>query len=238
MTCRGCPGTIALRSSFNAMAKTILCFGDSNTWGCVADSAETGMPSARYDKKTRWPRVLAGELGEGYEVIEEGLCGRTSIYTDPDAVYKNAEPYLLPCLLSHRPLDLAILMLGTNDLRLCFHPDDDHLADGVSRLVDIVRSCRECGGGNEPPRILIISPPHIIKPEGRKDFYIARGEEAGARRSRLFKSAYQALAMEKGCYFLDAGEITHTDTADGLHITGESHRALGQAVASAVPDML
>ena len=220
------------------MAKTILCFGDSNTWGCVADSAETGMPSERYDMLTRWPRVLAGELGEGYEVIEEGLCGRTSIYTDPDAVYKNAEPYLLPCLLSHRPLDLVILMLGTNDLRLCFHPDDDHLADGISRLVDIIKGCKECGEGNEPPRILIMSPPHMIKPEGRKDFYLARDGEMGARRSRLFKSAYQALALEKGCYFLDAGEITQTDPADGLHITGESHRALGQAVAAAVLDIL
>ena len=68
------------------MKKTVLCFGDSNTWGCVADYVETGMPSARYDNGTRWPRVLAGELGEGYEVIEEGLCGRTSIYTDPDAL--------------------------------------------------------------------------------------------------------------------------------------------------------
>ena len=129
-------------------------------------------------------------------------------------------------------------MLGTNDLRLCFHPDDDHLADGISRLVDIIKGCKECGEGNEPPRILIMSPPHMIKPEGRKDFYLARDGEMGARRSRLFKSAYQALAFEKGCWFLDAGEITKTDSADGLHITGESHRSLGQAAAAAVLGIL
>ena len=72
----------------------------------------------------------------------------------------------------------------------------------------------------------------------RKDIYTARREEAGVRRSRLFKSAYQALAFEKGCWFLDAGEITKTDSADGLHITGESHRSLGQAAAAAVPGIL
>ena len=220
------------------MKKTVLCLGDSNTWGCVAESAETGLPSARLGTSIRWPRVLANELGEDYEVIEEGLCGRTSVYTDPDAVYKNAEPYLLPCLLSHRPLDLVILMLGTNDLRLCFHPDEDHQADGISRLVDIIKGCKEYGEGNNLPCILIISPPHIIKPDGRKDFYTARGEEAGVRRSRLFKSAYQALAFEKGCWFLDAGEITKTDSADGLHITGESRRSLGQAAAAAVLGIL
>lgn len=171
-------------------------------------------------------------------MIEEGLCGRTSVYTDPDAVYKNTEPYLLPCLLSHRPLDLVILMLGTNDLRLCFHPDADHLADGISRLVDIIKGCQECGEGNNPPCILIISPPHIIKPDGHQALYTACGEEAGVRRSQLFKSAYQALAFEKGCWFLGAGEITKTDSADGLHITGESHRSRGQAAAAAVPGIL
>lgn len=220
------------------MKKTVLCLGDSNTWGYVAESAETGLPSARFGTSIRWPRVLANELGEDYEVIEKGLCGCTSVYTDPDAVYKNAEPYLLPCLLSHRRLDLVILMLGTNDLRLCFHPDDDHLADGISRLVDIIKGCKECGEGNNPPCTLIISPPHIIKPDGRKDFYTARGEKAGVRRSQLFKSAYQALAFEKGCWFLDAGEITKTDSADGLHITGESHRSLWQAAAAAVLGIL
>ena len=92
--------------------KTILCFGDSNTWGSIASDRPTVQPSLRYDEHTRWPCVLGEELGPEYRVVEEGLSGRTTIYSIPSEAYKNGEPYLLPCLLSHRPLDLVIMMLG------------------------------------------------------------------------------------------------------------------------------
>lgn len=132
--------------------KTILCFGDSNTWGSIASDRPTVQPSLRYDEHTRWPCVLGEELGPEYRVVEEGLSGRTTIYSIPSEAYKNGEPYLLPCLLSHRPLDLVIMMLGTNDLRLVYHADYDHLDKGIRRLIEIVQTCSMCGVGAVSPR--------------------------------------------------------------------------------------
>ncbi len=90
--------------------KTIVCFGDSNTWGFAPIS------KARYDRDTRWPGVLRNALGGGYLVIEEGQNGRTTVWDDPIEANKNGATYLLPCLESHKPLDLLIIKLGTNDL--------------------------------------------------------------------------------------------------------------------------
>lgn len=216
------------------MPKTILCYGDSNVWGSIASWAPTTAPSRRYDEHTRWPRAMGNLLGRDYAVVEEGLSGRNTVFHDPDAPYKNAEAYLLPCLLSHRPLDLVIMMLGTNDLKLAFAPAPGHLADGMARLVDIVQQCADCGSGAVPPPILLISPIHIARPQGRQDYFEARGGEACIDLVKLFAPAYRALAREKGCHFLDAAVYGSPDPADGLHLTEPSHLALGRAVAKEV----
>ena len=94
--------------------KTILCYGDSNTWGYNPSMG------GRYARDERWPGVLRKELGEGYLVIEEGLNGRTTVWDDPIEGYKNGKTYLVPCLETHKPLDLVIILLGTNDLKMRF----------------------------------------------------------------------------------------------------------------------
>ena len=142
--------------------KNILCFGDSNTWGCIGRWHETTVPSERYDDQTRWPCVMANRLGTGFHVIEEGLCGRTTIYPTPGELWKSGECYLLPCLETHRPLDLVIIMLGTNDL-LVFHPEQtpETLGDGIARLIDIVQNRPTCGRDVKPPKILVIAPVEV-----------------------------------------------------------------------------
>ncbi len=94
--------------------KTILCYGNSNTWGAVLGTGE------RYAPFIRWTGVLAQELGAMYRVIEEGPNGRTTLWDDPIEGYKNGKEYLIPCLESHRPIDLVVMMLGTNDLKIRF----------------------------------------------------------------------------------------------------------------------
>ncbi len=219
------------------MPRNILCFGDSNVWGSIASWVPTTQPSSRYDEHTRWPRAAADILGDGYRVIEEGLSGRNTIYHDPDAPYKSGEAYLLPCLLSHRPLDLVILMLGTNDLKLTILPEESHFGDGISRLVDIVQQCQACGDGQNPPGVLVVSPIHAMRPQGRQDYFEARGGDVSVTRVRKFAAIYEAVAREKGCWFLDAAKYAEPDPGDGLHMTREAHIALGRIVAEKVREI-
>ena len=133
------------------MKKEILCYGDSNTWGCIPRWKDLGVPSERYDQDTRWTGRLSALLGDGYHIIEEGLGGRTSIYDFPGESWRNGLPYFQPCLLSHRPLDLVVIMLGTNALHACFPPSAQRLGDGIRTLVDVVRATPKCGRDNTPP---------------------------------------------------------------------------------------
>ncbi len=91
--------------------KTILCYGDSNTWGYIPATA------GRYPPDVRWPGVMRKLLGEKYNVIEEGLNGRTTVWEDPYKPGRNGLELLIPILDSHNPIDLVVVMLGTNDLK-------------------------------------------------------------------------------------------------------------------------
>ena len=112
--------------------KTVVCFGDSNTWGYVP-----GSGGERFPREQRWPTILQGALGDDWLVIPEGLNGRTATIDRPDSEGRNGLPYLLPCLLSHVP-DVVVIFLGTNDVN---YIDDDRVARCVLRLVDVVRRC-------------------------------------------------------------------------------------------------
>ena len=132
--------------------KTILCYGDSNTWGY---NPSTG---GRYPRDVRWPGVLRRELGDDYLVIEEGLNGRTTVWDDPIEGYKNGKEYLVPCLETHKPLDLVIILLGTNDLKVRFSVSAYDIANGAGALVQIVQKS-EIGPGGRAPQVLLLAPP-------------------------------------------------------------------------------
>jgi lysophospholipase L1-like esterase len=124
--------------------KTVVCFGDSNTWGYVA-----GSDGERYPREVRWPNQLQQLLGPDWDVIAEGLSGRTATFERPDSEGRNGLPYLLPCLLSHAPVNAVVIFLGTNDVNFM---DDDRVARCVARLVEIVRRC-----GAKP--FVVVPPP-------------------------------------------------------------------------------
>jgi lysophospholipase L1-like esterase len=132
--------------------KTVVCFGDSNTWGYVP-----GSSGERHPREVRWPNLLQRLLDEQWEVIAEGLNGRTATIERPDSEGRNGLQYLLPCLHSHAPVDVVVIFLGTNDVNFI---DDDRIARCVGRLVEVVRRC-------EAEPLVVVPPPfdgHALGP--------------------------------------------------------------------------
>ena len=138
---------------------TILCYGDSNTWGMVPMMSLND--ANRHDKADRWPSVLEKTLGESVTVIAEGLNGRTTVFDDPiDGQHKNGLTYLLPCLESHAPLDLVVIMLGTNDTQTRFNLSPYEIACGAGLLVQLV-TANVWGQNGMAPVVLLVCPPLI-----------------------------------------------------------------------------
>ena len=134
--------------------KTILCYGDSNTWGHHAPLGD------RFDEATRWGSRLRTILGEEYRVVEEGQRGRTTVWDDPVENRMAGLKYLWPCLDSHAPIDLVVIMLGTNDCKPYFGLHPQNIADGAGRLVDMIQKC-SFGPNDTAPKVLLISPIRI-----------------------------------------------------------------------------
>ena len=205
--------------------KTILCYGDSNTWGYNPATQK------RYARDERWPGVLREELGEGYHVIEEGLNGRTTVWDDPLEEYRNGKEYLLPCLRSHKPLDLVVIMLGTNDLKARFSAPACNVAEGAGVLVDIVAKS-ETGPREEAPQVLLIAPPPFATlSEFAEDF------KGGLEKSRLLSRHFRVIAEERGCALLDAGEVIVSSELDGIHLDRDEQHKLGLAIAARVREI-
>ncbi|SHF04253.1 Lysophospholipase L1 [Loktanella atrilutea] len=208
------------------MTCTILTFGDSNTHG--TPPIVTRGVYARHDAATRWPRVMAAELG--CEVIEEGLPGRTaSPLTDPEmGVHMNGHLGLRIALESHGPIDLLTIMLGTNDCKAHVGLTPEGIAAGVAGLLAIA-----CGEEMQTRhggfKVLLVCPPPVLE-QGP----IAQVFFGGATKSLALPPLYEALARVWNVGFLDAGEHISVSPQDGVHFNAASHQTLGQAVAKAV----
>jgi lysophospholipase L1-like esterase len=205
---------------------TILCFGDSNTWGY---EPATGN---RFPEDVRWPGVLARELGVGFRVIEEALNGRTTVREDPVEEYKNGKGYLRPCLESHAPLDLVIVALGVNDLKARFFASASDAADGAGVLASSAQRSGVGPDGNSPA-VLLVAPP----PVGRLT-ELAQMFAGAEEKSKEFSRQYRRVAQKNGCMLLDAGEVVRASDRDGLHLEAAEHRKLGEAVAASVKKTL
>lgn len=206
--------------------KTVLCFGDSNTWGCVP---KTGQ---RFAADKRWTGVLRLKLGSGFTVIEEGLNGRTTIFDDPDFPFRSGKDYLPPCLNSHAPVDLVIVMLGTNDLKDKFNLSLDDIAAGMETLIDIIQNSA-AGVYGASPEVLIICPPHIAR---STDFDVFLHSYFNSTR---LSACYAPLAEKHNCFFLDASRfIQESDLPDGIHLSEAAHAALGEKAAKMVTGIL
>jgi lysophospholipase L1-like esterase len=207
--------------------KTILCYGDSNTWGSDPDTGE------RFPEEVRWPGVLRRVLSEGYNVIEEGLSGRSTVWEDPiEGDHKNGRVYLRPCLESHRPIDLVTLMLGTNDLKERFGNSASDIAQGAASLAEMVLRSG-CGPHGGAPVVLLVAPPPVGRLTDMAQMFA--GSEV---KSREFSRHYRYLAERSGCEFLDAAEVIVSSDVDGIHLDANEHRKLGEAVATRIRGLM
>ncbi|MCK4924210.1 MAG: SGNH/GDSL hydrolase family protein [Spirochaetes bacterium] len=203
----------------------LLCYGDSNTYGRDA------ITKGRLERNVRWPGVLQQLLGDDYHVIEEGLNGRTTVWDDPvrGQHKRNGSLYLLPCLESHCPIDLVILMLGTNDCkaRFCVTPYD--IGQSVGYLIEIIHKSN-CGRGG-PLNILLLAPPHL----GKLTEY-AETFSGGVEKSRELAKHYRMVAEQYQCGFFDTSRVIQSSRLDGLHIDPEDHQKLAETLAGQVKD--
>ncbi len=210
----------------NPSAKRILVFGDSNTWGRVPgdDNAQ------RYPVNKRWTGILQTNLGIEYEIIEEGLNGRTTNYESPHKNGKNGNLYLLSCLESHNPIDIVVLALGKNDLKEKYELSAEDIVDGLEKCINTVKEEGTTFEGGFP-RVLII-PPLIIEEKlrtrGGKNIVDFKG---GKAKSIALQTLYKILSQEEGCEFLDVNKHVKVSEIDGVHMDEQAHTIYAKLVA-------
>lgn len=210
------------------MTRTIMAFGDSLTWGTDVEN------DTRHAFEDRWPSVLAAGLGDGFRVIAEGLGGRTTAFDDLTAPCDRNGARALPMLLaSHAPLDLVIIMLGTNDLKSFVSPTIHGPLAGMNRLIEIVRTYPYARGA-AAPKVMVVAPPACVA--------LTNGGAPLSGRllaeTEKFGPTYRALATDQACGFFDAGSVARATGLDGVHLDAANTRAIGAALIGPVRQML
>jgi len=208
---------------------TIVCLGDSNTWGCppfanIAQTPDRIVPSRR------WPNIMGRALGEDCWIVEEGLSGRTTVHDDPiEGVHKNGSRTLIPILESHAPMDVLVMMLGTNDFKDQFRLNAYNSARGTLTLIQMIKG--HYAMVDDPPEVLIVTPPSITE----------AAEPAmwgdGFRRCRDHAHYLEQVANRTGCFHFDANRAVAAGI-DGVHMDEASHEVLGKALAREVEAIL
>lgn len=217
------------------MKKHIVCFGDSNTHGYCADPADCADGKDRFNEDERWTCLLQKLLGEEYLVLEEGLSGRTTVFPDPLHECMSGLDVIYSCLMSHEPVDLLIIMLGTNDTKERLGANAACISIGMERLVMKAKSVMAWRDGR--PNILIIAPPHI----GEGLYLRPEGEAMGAgcpQKSKELARHYRQVAGNQGCAFLDAEGIAEFNKLDCMHLSRKGHRQLAEKLSQLVPELL
>lgn len=206
------------------MVKHIVCFGDSNTHGYFPNPDRETF--GRYDENERWPRLLQKLLGPEYLIFEEGLTGRTTAFDDPLRESMNGLDTIYSCVMSHEPVDLLIVMLGTNDVKERFGLDADEIASGMERLLRKAASLP--GWRDGTPHILLLAPPHIC-PEFHQDYH---------QKSAALADRYSAAAGRNRWAFLDTEGVGEFNRIDYMHLTRRGHVRIAEKLAVLVPTLM
>lgn len=207
--------------------KTIMCYGDSNTFG-------TNPQGGRWPRDLRWTGKLQQLLGEHYYVIEEGCGGRTTVWNDDLELFKSGRNSLPVALATHKPIDLVIIMLGTNDCKTRFQALPCDIAEGVRQLAELVQTY-PYGEWYPVPKVLIVSPIHIGNDIENSIF--TGFDRNAVKKSEQFSAEMLKVAKVQKCYFLDASVYAEPSTSDSLHMESDGHNALAMAMYEKIIDI-
>lgn len=217
------------------MKKHIVCFGDSNTHGYCAQPSDCNDGGNRYNEEERWTCLLQSALGSDYIVYEEGLSGRTTVFRDPLHEGMSGLDAIGPILLTHEPVALLVIMLGTNDTKERFGVNAAGIALGLERLIIKAKSVK--AWQDDEPQILIISPPCI-----RNGLYLVpEGEAMGKgcpEKSQELAARFRTVASATGCHFLDAEGKAEFNSSDCMHLNKKGHNQLAEALSTLIPTLL
>ena len=212
------------------MKKHIVCLGDSNTHGYCADPNDCADGGDRYNEHERWTCLLQSALGDGYLVLEEGLSGRTSVFTDPLHESMDAVSVAYSILMTHEPVDLLVIMLGTNDTKERFAANAPAIAVGMERLIKKCKSV-ECWG-KHTPNILVVCPPPLG--QGFHDEVMGNG---CVEKSMALPEYLKVVAERNNVHYLDAAECEF-NSVDFTHLTRRGHKQLAEMLAAAIPGFM
>lgn len=207
------------------MKKHIVCFGDSNTHGYCA------LTGGRFDEDSRWTCLLGQYLGEDYLILEEGLSGRTTCFDDPIHEGLSGVDFIYPCLMSHEPVDLLIIMLGTNDTKEIFGASPACIALGLKRLI-VKAKTADCWK-NGTPQILIITPQNIAREYIHTPCAATMGRGC-AEKSEGLAQEFRLMADAMGCGYLDANQLVTAkpNEVDYMHLSEAGHGQLAAGLAN------
>ncbi len=215
--------------------RTILCYGDSNTWGFMPRKTKPPLKAEnRYPWETRWPGRLEERLGKGWRVLEAGLNGRTTMFDCFMEEHRNGLHDIDVALLTSMPVDLVILMLGTNDSKQAFGKTPYVIAHGIRRLIGrISGGDYGYGPGGRIPEILVVSP--IRMTEGVYTSWLSvEFDSESLLRSGKLAEEYEKVAAESGAHFLNAGAVISADSSDGIHMNAEGHAKMAEIIGEKV----
>ncbi|TDP01891.1 SGNH/GDSL hydrolase family protein [Marinomonas balearica] len=204
---------------------TILCYGDSLTWGAVPNGG-------RYMKQLRWTSILDELLDKEHQVINFGLPGRTTLWEDPFRDGRVGVTYIQAALETFGPVDVLIIMLGTNDLKRHFNVGAFEAAKGVEKIIE---KARMPNSQDFPaPNIIVVAPPNIMSPTGD----MAETFSGAVEKSQYFHQHYQNMAMNNDCLFLNAAGVLQASQADGVHLDTNGNKLLAEALEPFVVKLL
>ncbi len=204
------------------MTKRVVCFGDSNTHGTPPMRALSD--EARFGPDIRWPRIMVGELGEGWELVEEGHPGRTTVFDDPiEGKHRNGFRVLPSIIESHKWIDVLVLMLGTNDCKQRFGLTALDIALGMGRLAELAAASPYV------KQTLIVCPPPVLEHGALAEIFLGAEERSAGLSDKMAR-----VAEFRGTHFFNAGKVIGSDPLDGVHFSEESHDRLGKVIASKV----
>jgi lysophospholipase L1-like esterase len=205
-------------------ARRILVYGDSLTWGWTPVAPIT--PTVRHPAEDRWTTALEAALGEGYEVIAEGLSGRTTNIDDPTDPKLNGADYLPAALASHEPLDLVVILLGTNDTKAYLDRTPLEIGLGAGELINMVHESpagsgpttprpRSCWSAPRPWARRSTPPPRRPSQEAARRAWSCPASTPGSRSSPASTSSTRAAS-------------SRPTEVDGIHFTAETNAALAR----------